>query len=156
MVWFLASQTLPSPNRTSRLQHIHGLHLWLPLLGFQNPSSFPCLTRVCLSAYSVDLIFTASTSSSVPCSPGPAHTSCSLCLLLDSTQVVHMVVRPLGCRHSTSLTRENTLLCFHYCLLAHLLPVPPTTPQTGTIRMDGVRIPVRDFRGLCCPGADLC
>lgn len=121
MAWFLASQTLPSPNRTSCLQHIHGLHLWLPLLGFQNPSSFPCLTRVCL-------IFTASTSSHLPSSPGPARTSCSLCLLLYSTQVVHMVVRPLGCRHTTSLTRENTLLCFHYCLLAHLFPAPILPP----------------------------
>lgn len=51
--------------------------------------------------------------------------------MLYSTQLVHMVVRPLGCRHTMFLTQENTVLSFHYCLLAHLLSapiLPPTRP----------------------------
>lgn len=122
----------PNPSQ-SQQDFTSPAHPWTPSVASSSrlptaPPPFPCLTRVCLSAYSVNLIFTASTSSHLPCSPGPAHTSCSLCLLLYSTQVVHMVVRLLGCRHSTSLTRENTLLCFHYCLLAHLLPAPILPP----------------------------
>lgn len=142
MVWFLASQTLPSPNRTSRLQHIHGLHLWLSLLGFQNPSSFPCLTRVCLSAYSVDLIFTA---------PLPTF----LLLLGQPTRLVLSVFccSPHGCQAPGLQAYHVPHSGKHTALLSLLSPCSPVPSPHPPSYLSPSLCPAAPASSLCtcCP-----